>query len=147
MRLVDGRSVSACVDRDRTKMEPTQIKKVSYTAKTHIAGGRENGVPRSSDGRLDLILGQKSVSGSPSGSPTAIDDMLEFSARHSIAPITKTFPMSKVNEAKTKLRMRPGSFCKIISSGAGAQTSLNKRSGGHFASTYIFQFGLVSALQ
>jgi D-arabinose 1-dehydrogenase-like Zn-dependent alcohol dehydrogenase len=33
------------------------------------------------------------------GSPVAIDEMLEFSARHSIAPITETFPMSKVNDA------------------------------------------------
>ena len=53
---------------------------------------------------FSLILGQKSVSGSPSGSPTAIDDMLEFSARHSVAPITETFPMSKVNEALERLR-------------------------------------------
>jgi len=30
----------------------------------------------------------------------------------------------------------------IISSGVGAPTSLNKGSGGHFASTYIFQFGV-----
>src|ERR1700674_2555301 len=47
---------------------------------------------------FSLIAGQKSVSGSPSGSPTAIDDMLEFSARHSIAPIIETFPMSQVNK-------------------------------------------------
>jgi uncharacterized zinc-type alcohol dehydrogenase-like protein len=53
---------------------------------------------------FNLIMGQKSVSGSPSGSPTAMDDMLEFSARHSIAPITETFPMSKVNEALEHLR-------------------------------------------
>ncbi len=53
---------------------------------------------------FSLIAGQKSVSGSPTGSPTAIDDMLEFSARHSIAPITETFPMSKVNEALEHLR-------------------------------------------
>ena len=53
---------------------------------------------------FSLIMGQKSVSGSPSGSPTAIDEMLEFSARHSIAPITETFPMSKVNEALEHLR-------------------------------------------
>jgi len=53
---------------------------------------------------FSLIMGQKSVSGSPSGSPTAIDDMLEFSARHSVAPITETFPMSKVNEALERLR-------------------------------------------
>jgi osmotically inducible protein OsmC len=30
--------------------------KVIYTAKTHTAGGRENGVSRSSDGRLDVRL-------------------------------------------------------------------------------------------
>jgi lipoyl-dependent peroxiredoxin len=36
--------------------------KVIYTAKTHTTGGRENGVSRSSDGRLDIKL---SVPGSP----------------------------------------------------------------------------------
>jgi uncharacterized zinc-type alcohol dehydrogenase-like protein len=51
-----------------------------------------------------LIMGQKSVSGSPTGSPTAIDRMLAFSARHSIAPVTETFPMSKVNDALDHLR-------------------------------------------
>jgi alcohol/geraniol dehydrogenase (NADP+) len=53
---------------------------------------------------FSLILGQKSVSGSPAGSPTAMDDMLLFSARHSIAPITETFPMSRVNDALDRLR-------------------------------------------
>lgn len=51
-----------------------------------------------------LIAGQKSISGSPSGSPTAISKMLDFCARHSVAPITETFPMSKVNEALEHLR-------------------------------------------
>ena len=51
-----------------------------------------------------LIMGQKSVSGSPVGSPTAIDRMLAFSARHSIAPVTEAFPMSKVNDALDHLR-------------------------------------------
>jgi alcohol/geraniol dehydrogenase (NADP+) len=51
-----------------------------------------------------LILGQKSVAGSPAGSPTAIDAMLEFSARHSIAPITETLPMSKINDAFEHMR-------------------------------------------
>ena len=35
---------------------------------------------------------------------TAMSQMLEFSARHSIAPITETFPMSKVNDALEHLR-------------------------------------------
>ena len=51
-----------------------------------------------------LIMGQRSISGSPTGSPTAISTMLEFSARHSVAPITETFPMSKVNDALEHLR-------------------------------------------
>ena len=51
-----------------------------------------------------LIMGTKSISGSPTGSPTAIDHMLEFSARHAVAPITETFPMSKVNDALEHLR-------------------------------------------
>src|SRR5260221_4384789 len=51
-----------------------------------------------------LILGQKSVAGSPTGSPTAIDHMLEFSARHSIAPVVEYFPMSNVNDALERLR-------------------------------------------
>jgi uncharacterized zinc-type alcohol dehydrogenase-like protein len=51
-----------------------------------------------------LISGQKSVSGSPTGSPTAISTMLEFSARHGVAPITEVFPMSKVNDALEHLR-------------------------------------------
>jgi uncharacterized zinc-type alcohol dehydrogenase-like protein len=53
---------------------------------------------------FSLILGQKSVSGSPTGSPTAIDHMLAFSARHSIAPVVESFPMSKVNDALEHLR-------------------------------------------
>ena len=36
--------------------------KVIYTAKTHTTGGRENGMSRSSDGRLDVKL---SLPGSP----------------------------------------------------------------------------------
>ena len=53
---------------------------------------------------FSLISGQKSLSGSPTGSPTAIDHMLAFSARHSIAPITETFPLSNVNDALERLR-------------------------------------------
>jgi alcohol/geraniol dehydrogenase (NADP+) len=53
---------------------------------------------------FSLIEAQRAVAGSPSGSPTAIDYMLEFSARHSIAPITEMFPMSKVNDALERLR-------------------------------------------
>jgi lipoyl-dependent peroxiredoxin len=47
------------------KKEPimTEIKKVLYTAKTHTIGGREGGVSRSSDGRLDVKLSTPDASG------------------------------------------------------------------------------------
>src|SRR6185369_10672641 len=51
-----------------------------------------------------LIMGQKSVTGSPTGSPTALDRMLAFSARHSVVPVVEYFPMSKVNDALEHLR-------------------------------------------
>jgi uncharacterized zinc-type alcohol dehydrogenase-like protein len=53
---------------------------------------------------FSLITGQKSVAGSPTGSPTDIDSMLAFSARHSVAPVVEYFPMSKVNDALERLR-------------------------------------------
>ncbi len=51
-----------------------------------------------------LIMGQKSLSGSPLGSPSTVETMLDFCARHDIAPTTETFPMSKVNDAIEHLR-------------------------------------------
>lgn len=63
-----------------------------------------------------LLMGQKSVSGSPVGSPTAIDRMLEFSARHSIAPVVETFPMSKVNDALEHLRAGKARYRIVLTS-------------------------------
>jgi alcohol/geraniol dehydrogenase (NADP+) len=52
---------------------------------------------------LSLIFGQKSVSGSPTGSPTMIAAMLDFAARHKIAPQVEHFPMNRVNDAMSHL--------------------------------------------
>lgn len=46
-----------------------------------------------------LIAGQKSISASPLGSPTTIAHMLDFAARHHIAPLIEVFPFEQVNEA------------------------------------------------
>jgi len=46
-----------------------------------------------------LIGGQKSVSGSPLGSPATTARMLEFCARHKIEAVTEHFPLSRVNDA------------------------------------------------
>ena len=46
-----------------------------------------------------LIMAQRSISGSPLGSPSTTAKMLEFCARHTIAPTIQEFPLAKVNEA------------------------------------------------
>lgn len=51
-----------------------------------------------------LLAGQRSISGSPVGSPATITKMLNFVARHGLAPQTEVFPLAQVNEALEKLR-------------------------------------------
>jgi len=66
----------------------------------HVVGAVVEPIPVSS---FALILQQRSISGSPAGSPTSIADMLEFAARHQVAPQTEHFPMSKINDAFARL--------------------------------------------
>lgn len=55
-------------------------------------------------GVFPLIMGQRSVSGSPVGSPGSIKKMLDFAALHNIAPVTEYFAFDQVNQAMDKLR-------------------------------------------
>jgi uncharacterized zinc-type alcohol dehydrogenase-like protein len=51
-----------------------------------------------------LIVGQRSFSGSPLGSPVTTATMLDFAARHKIEPTTEFFALSRVNEALEHLK-------------------------------------------
>jgi uncharacterized zinc-type alcohol dehydrogenase-like protein len=51
-----------------------------------------------------LIGGQRSISGSPSGSPRDLFEMLDVAARHGVKAITERFPMAKANEAIAKVK-------------------------------------------
>lgn len=51
-----------------------------------------------------LIPQQKTLSGSPVGSPSTMASMLEFCARHQIVPQVEQFPLSQVNAALEHLR-------------------------------------------
>ena len=62
------------------------------------------------------ILGQKSISGSPLGSPATINQMMEFSARHSIMPVTEEFAMSEVNDAFEHLKNGKARFRIVLRS-------------------------------
>lgn len=65
-----------------------------------------------------LISGQKSISGSPTGSRSMIDSMLAFAARHDIAPQTEHFPMSRVNEAIEHLREGRARYRIVLDAGS-----------------------------
>ncbi len=51
-----------------------------------------------------LISGQRSISGSPIGSPHRLREMLDVAARHNIKATTELFPMAKANEAIEKVK-------------------------------------------
>ncbi|MDR3734481.1 MAG: NAD(P)-dependent alcohol dehydrogenase [Acidobacteriaceae bacterium] len=58
-----------------------------------------------------LISGQRAVTGSPTGSPRDLHEMLHVAARHNVKAITELFAMDKANEAialvkKNKVRYR-----------------------------------------
>jgi uncharacterized zinc-type alcohol dehydrogenase-like protein len=66
----------------------------------HIVGA----APSVNAAIFPLIGGQRSLGGSPVGSPAAMALMLDFAARHAIAPVTEHFPLSKVNDALERLK-------------------------------------------
>lgn len=76
------------------------IKSLRPRGKLHIVGV----VPSVTVSGFSLLDGQKSIGGSPLGSPATTAAMIEFAGRHGIAPITEMFPMSKVNDAMDRLR-------------------------------------------
>ncbi len=62
----------------------------------HVVGAVLEPIPVQA---FSLIMGQKSIGGSPLGSPATTAKMLEFCVRHQIAPAVERFPMTEVNRA------------------------------------------------
>ncbi len=61
-----------------------------------------------------MIKSQLALSGSPVGSPTTMRTMLDFAARHNIAPVTEHYPMSQINEAVERLRANKARYRIIL---------------------------------
>lgn len=66
-------------------------------------------------GVFSLIGGQRSISGSPVGSPATIAKMLEFAVRHQIAPQVEVFPFDQVNRAVERLRSGQARYRVVLS--------------------------------
>jgi alcohol/geraniol dehydrogenase (NADP+) len=78
----------------------TMIAALAQNGRMHVVGAVEEPIPVAA---FSLIGGQKNISGSPTGSPVAIETMLDFAARHKITPQTEHLPMSKINDAFERL--------------------------------------------
>jgi uncharacterized zinc-type alcohol dehydrogenase-like protein len=78
----------------------TLIGTLAPNGRLHVVGAVLEPIPVAA---FSLILQQRSISGSRTGSPVAIETMLDFASRHNIAPQTEHFPMSKINEAFARL--------------------------------------------
>jgi uncharacterized zinc-type alcohol dehydrogenase-like protein len=76
------------------------IASLAPNGRIHVVGAVLEPIPVSVP---SLIAGQRSLSGSPTGSPVAIETMLDFAARHNITPQTEHLPMSRINEAFERL--------------------------------------------
>ena len=53
---------------------------------------------------FSLILGQKAVAGSPTGSPRVLIEMLDVAARHKVKAITERFAMKDANKAIDRVK-------------------------------------------
>jgi uncharacterized zinc-type alcohol dehydrogenase-like protein len=63
---------------------------------------------------FSLIMGEKTVGGSPIGSPQLTKTMLDFCVRHDIYPDVEEFPMSKINEAIDHLHSGKARFRVVL---------------------------------
>jgi alcohol/geraniol dehydrogenase (NADP+) len=76
------------------------IAMLAPNGRMHVVGAVLQPIPVSVFG---LLLKQASVSSSPAGSPIEIAKMVDFAARHKIAPQVEHLPMSRINEAFERL--------------------------------------------
>jgi len=67
----------------------------------HVVGAVTEPIPVAI---IPMIFAQQCISGSPTGSPVAIETMLDFAVRHQITPQTEHYPMSRINEAFDRIR-------------------------------------------
>ena len=66
-------------------------------------------------GVFPLISGQRSISGSPAGSPASMRMMLGFVEQHNIKPIIEIFHFDQINEALTRLASGKARYRIVLS--------------------------------
>jgi len=79
---------------------PAMMATLAPKGRMHVVGAVLKPIPVMA---FDLIAGEKSISGSPTGAPVTIADMLTFAVRHDVKPHVEHFPIAKVNDALAHL--------------------------------------------
>ncbi|MDX2118924.1 MAG: NAD(P)-dependent alcohol dehydrogenase [Planctomycetota bacterium] len=95
---------------------PLYINALSPRGRLHFVGAVPEPVPVAI---FPMLLAQRSLSGSPLGSPATTATMLEFCARHKIAPVTETFTMSRANEALERLHSGKARYRLVLTNDLG----------------------------
>lgn len=75
---------------------PLLLRTLKPNGRMHVVGAVLEPIPIQA---FDLIMGQKSISGSPTGGPAMTEIMLDFASRHRIAPQVEHFALNRVNDA------------------------------------------------
>lgn len=65
-------------------------------------------------GAFDLIMGRRTVCGSPIGGRRLINEMLQFAARHNIVAKTEVVPMVEVNSAISRVRENKARYRMVL---------------------------------
>ena len=86
--------------------------------KLHFVGA----VPSLTAAVFPLLQGERSIGGSPVGSPATMAKMLAFAARHGIAPATEAYPISRVNDALERLRSGRARYRVVLQNDIGGVT-------------------------
>ncbi len=63
---------------------------------------------------FSLIGAQRAISGSPTGSPRDLHEMLDVAARHGVKAITERFPMSKANDAVARVKKNQARYRAVL---------------------------------
>ena len=93
---------------------PVMIATLAPKGRMHVVGAVLEPIPVAA---FDLIMSERNISGSPTGAPVDIATMLEFAARHGIAPQVEHFPMKKVNDAIAHLEAGKARFRIVLDNG------------------------------
>jgi uncharacterized zinc-type alcohol dehydrogenase-like protein len=79
---------------------PAIMSTLAPNGRLHVVGAVLEPIPVAA---FPMIMGQWSISGSPTGAPIDMLKMLEFAALHKVTPQTEHMPMSQINEAFERL--------------------------------------------